>query len=495
MTNILVAYGDGIGPEITTSVLDILEAAKASISIDTIEIGEKIYLQGHSSGISDASWEKIRNHQIILKGPITTPLGKGYKSLNVTFRKALELFANIRPTVTYNPFINGLQKDMDLVIIRENEEDLYAGIEYRPTDSRYISVKLFTSQGIEKIIRYAFQYARNNQRRKVTCITKNNIMKITDGAFNNIFDEVSKDYPEITKEHMLVDIGAAKIASNPKLFDVIVTPNLYGDIISDIAAEVSGSIGLAGSANIGSNYAMFEAIHGSAPDIAGQGKANPSGLLQAAIMMLHHIKQHQTANLIQNAWLTTIESGIHTADIFKEGMSNKLASTIEFTKAIINNLGQKPKVLCAVEDSSTPGGNNDKVIDDNIDYKTKYVVKDENRQIVGVDLFIHTIDCSVDVLANQLQTLADSEELTLNMISQRGLMVWPQKITQNKLLEMLRCRFIFKEAKVGKANIISAQSNILNLQKKLQEIDLETVIVFMLYEYDGVAGFSKAQGQ
>ena len=288
-TPITVAYGDGIGPEIMQATLAILEAAGAQLEVEEIEIGEKVYLSGNTAGIANASWESLRRTKVFLKAPITTPSGGGYKSLNVTVRKTLGLYANVRPCVSYAPYVPTLHPRMDVVIVRENEEDLYAGIEHRQTDDVVQCLKLVSRSGCEKIIRYAFEYARLHGRKKVTCMTKDNIMKMTDGLFHQVFDELGAQYPELKKEHMIIDIGTARMAARPEQFDVVVTLNLYGDIISDVAAELTGSVGLAGSANIGEHVAMFEAIHGSAPDITGQGIANPSGLLLGAVMMLLHI--------------------------------------------------------------------------------------------------------------------------------------------------------------------------------------------------------------
>ena len=294
-SKITVAYGDGIGPEIMKSALEIMEKAGAQLDITTIEIGEKAYLSGHSSGISPADWEVIMANKLLFKAPITTPQGGGYKSLNVSLRKTLGLFANVRPVKAIHPYIKTHHPELDTVIIRENEEDLYAGIEHRQTQEVYQCLKLITKPGSEKIIRYAFEFAKNNGRKKVTCMMKDNIMKLTDGVFHQTFKDVAKEYPEIETNHFLVDIGMARFANQPELFDVIVLPNLYGDIISDIAAEIMGSVGLAGSSNIGAECAMFEAIHGSAPDIAGQNLANPSGLLKGAILMLNHLGQSKVA--------------------------------------------------------------------------------------------------------------------------------------------------------------------------------------------------------
>ena len=314
-TPITIARGDGIGPEIMDATLRILDAAGAQLLPEFIDIGEQVYLAGNSAGISQDAWASLRRTKVFLKSPITTPQGGGYKSLNVTVRKTLGLYANVRPCVAYAPFVATHFPKMDVVIIRENEEDLYAGIEHRQTDEVFQCLKLVTRPGCEKIVRYAFEYARSHGRKRVTCMTKDNIMKMADGLFHKVFDEIKAEYPDIATDHMIIDIGAARLATRPESFDVIVTLNLYGDIISDIAADLTGSVGLGGSANIGEHVAMFEAIHGSAPDIAGKDMANPSGLLLGAVMMLVHIRQAEVAGRIHNAWLRTIEDGIHTRPI------------------------------------------------------------------------------------------------------------------------------------------------------------------------------------
>src|SRR3990167_7820420 len=342
-TPITVAYGDGIGPEIMQAVMAILEAARAEIDPDIITVGQKAYLEGNTSGIPDAAWTSLKRTKILLKSPITTPQGGGYKSLNVTLRKTLGLFANVRPCTSYYPFISTHYPHVDLVIIRENEEDTYAGIEHRQTDDTYQCLKLISRPGCERVVHYAFEYARKFNRKKVTCLTKDNIMKMTDGLFHRVFNEIATEYPDIQAEHLIVDIGTALVATQPERFDVIVTPNLYGDILSDVAAQITGSVGLAGSANIGNHVAMFEAIHGSAPDIAGKHIANPSGLLNAAIQMLIHVNQPESASRIENAWLKTLEEGIHTADIYSQPYSKEKATTERFTEAVIERLGQKPE--------------------------------------------------------------------------------------------------------------------------------------------------------
>src|ERR687891_585505 len=351
---ITVANGDGIGPEIMAATLRILEAAEAPLEIETIDIGEKVYLAGNSSGIEPSSWESLRRTKVFLKAPITTPQGGGYKSLNVTVRKVLGLYANVRPCVSYHPFVDTKHPVMDVVVVRENEEDLYAGIEHRQTNQVVQCLKLISRPGSEKIVRYAFEYARRNNRKKVTCFTKDNIMKQTDGLFHKVFDEIGAEFPDLEKEHWIVDIGSAKMADTPEAFDVIVLPNLYGDILSDVAAQIAGSVGLAGSANIGDQCAMFEAIHGSAPRRAGQNMANPSGLLLGAVMMLVHINQPDVAERVHNAWLRTLEDGNHTYDIYDERVSKQKVGTREFAQAVVDRLGQKPEKFKPVTYKSAP---------------------------------------------------------------------------------------------------------------------------------------------
>src|SRR6266404_5163481 len=342
---ITVAHGDGIGPEIMDATLTILKEAGAALEIETIEIGEKVYLRGNSAGIDPSAWESLRRTKVFLKAPITTPQGGGFKSLNVTARKRLGLYANVRPCVSYHPFVDTKHPNMDVVIVRENEEDLYAGIEYQLSPEVMECLKLISRPGSEKIVRYAFELARKHGRKKVTCFTKDNIMKMTDGLFHKVFDEIAAQYPEIVNEHWIVDIGAAKLADTPTAFDVLVLPNLYGDVLSDVAAQIAGSVGLAGSANIGDHIAMFEAIHGSAPRRAGQNLANPSGLFLGAVMMLVHVGLTDVAETVHNAWLKTIEDGVHTYDIFDERVSKEKVGTREFAEAVVKRLGQRPETL------------------------------------------------------------------------------------------------------------------------------------------------------
>ncbi len=479
--NIAVAYGDGIGPEIMEATLSILKEAHARIKIETIEVGEDLYRQGYTSGISPQAWDTIHSNKILLKSPITTPQGGGYKSLNVTIRKLLGLYANVRPCKALSPYVHTFHPETNVVIIRENEEDLYAGIEYRQSPNTRQTIKLVSRAGCENIIRYAFDYALKNNRQTVTCMTKDNIMKFTDGLFHQVFDEIAAEYPEIKNEHYIVDIGAARLASRPGDFDVVVTLNLYGDIISDIVAEVSGSVGMAGSANIGGEYAMFEAIHGSAPDIANKNIANPSGLINAAIMMLVHIDQPDVATNIHNAWLKTIEDGIHTADIFNEKHSAKKVGTKEFSNAVIANLGKKPKILDKVEYNQDKSTNK-------IHTSKAHPVK---KELVGVDIFIDKPVDNPKMIADKVNNFADGE-LRLQFISFKGLKVWPA-MTKNPLnlrSEFWRLRFV-----PNNQEKLTSHQEILSLLKKFEEHNIDFIQTINLYTYDGKLGFALAQGE
>jgi len=478
---VTVAYGDGIGPEIMAATLDILEKAGAKLAIETIEIGEKVYKRGVASGIEDSAWESLSRTKCFLKAPITTPQGGGFKSLNVTVRKSMALFANIRPCVSYHPFVRTTQPTMDMVIVRENEEDLYAGIEHRQTDNVMQCLKLISETGSERIVRYAFEYARAHGRKKVTCISKDNIMKMTDGLFHRVFDRVGAEYPELEKNHMIVDIGAAKIAAAPHIFDVVVTENLYGDIISDIAAEVSGSVGLCGSSNIGQHGAMFEAIHGSAPDIAGQGIANPSGLLHAAVLMLHHLGQGAAADKIHNAWLKTIEDGIHTGDVFSPQFSKRRANTKEFAEAVIERLGEQPAHFkpATTAESKQPA----------IRMPVISLPKAAAKTLHGVDVFMHWRDARpVDALATEMKALSNS--LKLASIDSRGLLVWPDSAAKAENGDHWRCRFV---AANDGDTVTHAQ--IAQLLHALAEAGLDFIKTENLYYFDGQRGFTVAQGQ
>lgn len=482
-TPISVAYGDGIGPEIMKASLKVLLAAGAKLKVEPIEIGERVYRSGNSAGIVTESWDSLRRTRVFYKAPITTPQGGGFKSLNVTVRKSLGLYANVRPCVAYAPFIATKHPGMDVIIVRENEEDLYAGIEHRQTREVSQCLKIISRPGTEKIVRYAFEYARAHGRRKVTCFTKDNIMKMTDGLFHKVFDEVGAEYPDIEKEHWIVDIGAAKLADAPEQFDVIVMPNLYGDILSDVAAEIAGSVGLAGSANIGEHGAMFEAIHGSAPRRAGQDVANPSGLLLAGVQMLAHIGQGDVAARVHNAWLKTIEDGIHTYDVFAAGTSREKVGTTAFAEAVIARLGMKPAKLAA------PQAGSGKIDPSRLGVKT---VTDEVKTLVGVDVFIDWKGANPAEIAKRMNgpiTDALPGFLQLKMITNRGVKVWPEGLPETFCTDHWRVRYMTAPGKALN------HATIAELLRRLAAAGIDFVKTEGLYEFDGEAGFSLGQGQ
>ncbi len=474
---ITVAYGDGIGPEIMAATLEILTGAGARIAPEVIEIGEKVYLRGIATGVEPSAWKSLRRTRVFLKAPITTPQGGGYKSLNVTTRKTLGLYANVRPCVSYPPFVKTKHPNMDLVIVRENEEDTYAGIEHRQTADVYQCLKLISRPGSEKIVRYAFEYARRHNRKKVTCFTKDNIMKMTDGIFHKVFEEIGSQYPDIEKEHWIVDIGAAKLADTPEAFDVLVMPNLYGDILSDVAAQIAGSVGLAGSANIGDRCAMFEAIHGSAPRRAGQNLANPSGLLLGAVLMLVHIAQEDVAERVHNAWLKTLEDGIHTYDVFTEGLSREKVGTKEFARAVVARLGQRPQKLKAANYTGAPK--------ESVSTGAIAARPVPRKETIGVDVFLDWKGGAPADLGRLLQPVS-GDGLKLGTISNRGIDVWPAGFPETFCSDHWRCRFVAD----GAPTVQHAQ--IASLLARIGATGLDFIKTENLCSFDGEKAYSGA---
>lgn len=475
-TRITIAKGDGIGPEIMDATLAILEAAGAQLEYDEIQIGEQVYLAGNASGIAKESWDVIRRNKVFLKAPITTPQGGGFKSLNVSTRKYLGLYANIRPCLSLFPFVQTKHPKLDLVIIRENEEDLYAGIEHQQTDEVVQCLKVISRPGCEKIVRYAFEYARQNGRKKVSCFTKDNIMKQTDGLFHQVFEEIGAEYPDLEQEHWIVDIGAAKLADTPEAFDVVVLPNLYGDILSDVTAQLSGSVGLAGSANIGETCSMFEAIHGSAPRRAGQNLANPSGLLNGALLMLQHVGQSDIAARIHNAWLKTLEDGIHTYDIFREGSSKEKVGTKEFAQAIIARLGQVPQTLKAAE----------AVVREPLKLKSYERKPAQAKKYVGTDVFLHWRGTEAERLAEGLKKI-QHPGFELALITNRGIKVWPEGFPETFCTDHWRCRFM------ATGEILPVE--LPELLRLVADHGFDCIKTENLYEFNGKTAFSLGQGQ
>lgn len=472
---VTLASGDGIGPEIMDVTLRLLEAAGARLDLRPITLGQAVYAQGHTSGITPEAWDTLRATRLLLKGPITTPQGGGFKSLNVTLRKSMGLYANVRPCVAYAPFVPTRHPGMDVVIIRENEEDLYAGIEHQHTPDVTQCLKLITRSGSERIIRYAFAYARTHGRSKVTCMTKDNIMKLTDGLFHRVFEEVGQAYPDLQQEHLIVDIGAARLADTPERFDVVVLPNLYGDILSDIAAQVAGSVGLAPSANIGAHGAMFEAIHGSAPDIAGQDLANPSGLLLAATQLLAHVGQGEAAMRLQNAWLRTLEDGVHTADLHRTDSRNAAVGTQAFGKAVEARLGEVPRRLRPMHVQAAP-----------LVLTEPPARPRPAKATVGVDLFLHAPETTPEALGQALRQVSTAG-LSLALITNRGVKVWPDGFPETTCVDHWRCRFQAQGTVTGQDVVALLQAVV---SQGFDVVKTETLCTF-----DGKPGFSLGQGQ
>ena len=478
-TPITVVRGDGIGPEIMEASLAVLEAAGAKLDIEEVVAGEALYLSGHKAGIDNNLWESVRRTGILYKAPLTTPQGGGFKSVNVTIRKTLGLFANVRPCRALSPFVATKHPEMDLVIVRENEEDLYGGIEHQQTHEVVQCLKLMSRPGTERICRFAFEYARANGRKRVDCFTKDNIMKRTDGMFRKIFEEVATEYPDIETGHQIIDIATARLADTPEDFDIIVLPNLYGDILSDVAAQICGSVGLAGSANLGEHVSMFEAIHGSAPTIAGQGIANPSGLLMAGVQMMVHIGQGAIGEKIHNAWLRALEDGCRTGDVHGASDAEPLG-TMAFAQAVIDRLGQEPQTLAPVRYAAEARME--------IPPAPRYEPK--TRELLGADVFAFW-DADVrdpSVLAEQLKSAEDAG-LTLEMITNRGQTVWPSGAPETFCTDHWRCRF--RDPNGGPVEATA----IFDLLHRLHGAGVDVIKTEHLYSFDGTPAFSVGQGQ
>jgi len=469
---VAIAHGDGIGPEIMEAALFVLNEAGANLEYHPVEIGEKCYLAGHNTGMAPETWDILRSTQAFLKAPITTPQGGGYKSLNVTIRSTLGLYANVRPCASFPPFVKTKHPKMDVVIVRENEEGLYMGIEYRQTPQVCSSLKSISRPGTEKIVRFAFEYARAQGRKKVTCFTKDNIMKLSDGLFHKIYDEIAAEYSDIENEHWIIDIGTAKLADTPELFDVLVLPNLYGDILSDVAAQITGSVGLGGSANIGDRGAMFEAIHGSAPTRAGKNSANPSGIILASVQMLNYLGEHNVAERIHNAWLKTIEEGIHTNDIFSKEHSKESVGTKEFAHAVAKFLGEKPQKLKAVSYEGKK----------KIEALAAKAPIEESRHCIGTDIYVYS---KVDPEALQKKLASVSTPLKLKLITNRGAKVWPEGQPETFCIDQFRLRY----AKVDKGQT-ATPDEVLDTLKALSDEGFDIFKTENIYLFDGKPSFS-----
>ncbi len=472
---ITILSGDGIGPEVVDAALAIVKATGVPVEFEQCEAGARAFQKGIVTGIPKETIESIERTRVVLKGPLETPIGYGNRSANVTLRTLFETYGNIRPVRE----LPGVQtaftgRKLDIVIVRENIEDLYAGIEYMQTPGVAEGLKIISREGCEKIVKLAFAFAIAEERKAVHCATKSNIMKLTEGLLQRTFEEFAPQYPSINSKHILIDNCAHQLAMRPEQFDVIVTTNMNGDILSDLTSGLTGGLGFAPSANIGNDVSIFEAVHGSAPDIAGKNKANPTALVLSAAMMLRHIGEGKAANDVEQAVLVTLESGIRTSDML--GVQNP-ASTTDFTKAVISNLGKRSKVSPPRDykkvqlPPAVPGVN---------------VVSAASRRVSGVDVYIET-DLEPKVLAGNLEKLVQTSPTRLEMITNRGAMVFPSSDRRVSLVDHFRCRFALRDGKasLGDADILSLLESIGGQHRWMH--------VEKLQEFDGEPAFSKSQ--
>jgi len=476
-TAVTVLPGDGIGPEVVGAAMAVADAAGANIAWEIAEAGAQSFAKGITSGVPHATINSIAKTGIVLKGPLETPVGFGGKSANVTLRKLFETYGNIRPIAELpgiaTPFAG---RNIDFVVVRENMEDLYAGIEHMQTPGVAQSLKIITQKGCEKIARLAFELAKSQGRKTVHCATKANILKQTEGLLKRTFEAVAVDYPGITAKHMIVDNCAHQMVIAPEQFDVIVMTNMNGDILSDLAAGLVGGLGVAASANLGDKVAMFEAVHGSAPDIASQGKANPTAMIQALVMMLRHIGKFDVAERVSAALKETLKIGTHLTPDLAKGVA---ATTAEFTQAVIAQLTATQRVWSgrAYAPVEMP-----KVA------RNPVTVTPATRQVIGVDVFVEAGDTAAQLGARMTAAGAETG-FKLKMISNRGTQVFPAIGGEVDTVDHWRCRFI-TTSEVGGVS----DRQIMALLACVSGTD-RWMHVEKLQQFDGVDAFTKAQGE
>jgi isocitrate dehydrogenase len=493
--------GDGVGPEVVNAARRIIDAAGAPIVWEEHVAGAQVFRQGDSSGVPAETRASIERTRVVLKGPLETPVGFGEKSANVTLRKLFETYANVRPARELPGVPTRYAGEgIDFIVVRENLEDLYAGIEHLQTPGVAQALKIITRQGTAKVVRYAFELARREGRRKVTCATKANIMKLADGLFKAVFEEIARDYPEIGAEHLIIDNVAHQMAKNPAQFDVIVTPNLYGDIISDLASGLVGGLGFASSGNYGDEVAIFEAVHGSAPKYAGKDVINPTALILSAVLMLRHLGLRATADRVENAVLVTLEEGRHaTRDLLAQagGDVSTATSTSAYTEAIIANLGRVPKTVAprvtAVQEGpvEAPGGPTgsaeaslgERTAEAGVGARRRG--REIERTLVGVDIFVEST-LTAGELGRDVEALG-GDSFTLQMVDSRGTQLYPSTGLRAESVGWYRCRFVAQGPRVTDTEIRALLGNIATRHNWTH--------VEKLQLFDGEPGFSKAQGQ
>lgn len=484
MIEIAVAKGDGIGPEIMEAVLSIFKAAEAPLKYEFVEMGKWVFDKGYGNGMTPAAKATIEKLGILFKGPMETPKGKGVKSINVTARKTWNTYANKRTFQTLHGVNTVFSKagiPIDLTVVRENIEDTYGGIEHQLTEDVAISRRMITRPGSEQVIRYAFEAARQKKARRITCVHKANIMKITDGIFLNTFKKVAAEYPEIAADDIIVDDLCMKLVTRPETFDVIVLTNLQGDIVSDLCAGLVGGLGFAPSGNIGDNICIFEAVHGTAPDIAGKNIANPTALLLSGIAMLQHLGLTATAAKIENALLYTLEQGIHTGDFGDK--STPALNTTDFAAQIVANFGKQPALGAKSAATDQPVTLDIPVLKENLLIHSS---QPPVKTLAGVDFFIDST-LQPEAIATIAQKYS-STQLPLINISNRGTQVWPGGSKFTVLVDCYTIRFEAPESEVV------TQQAIIELYTKLAG-EFQITSVETLLELDGQKAYSLAQGQ
>ncbi|MDX2016423.1 MAG: NADP-dependent isocitrate dehydrogenase [Planctomycetota bacterium] len=482
--------GDGVGPECVAATQKIIEAAGVTLEFEVRHAGESVFKQGIPSGVPQETIESIKKTRLVLKGPLGTPIGYGEKSANVTLRKLFETYANIRPVRELpgvkTPYSG---RGIDLVVVRENVEDLYAGIEHMQTAGVAQCLKLISAKGCEKIVRTAFEFARSEGRKSVACATKSNIMKMTEGMLKRTFERIAPEYPDIQAWHVIIDNCAHQLVKKPEQFDVIVTTNMNGDIISDLTSALIGGLGFAPSANLGNDVAIFEAVHGSAPKYAGKNCINPTAVLMSGVAMLRYIGEFEAANKIEHAVLVTLEQcaakGVGTGDVVGYDKPNTL-STSAYTDLIISNLGKrsekfrvreaKPIKLPSI--SSEPA-----------------FVKAKTNRVVGADIFIEA-NIQPGELGPKVEALLEGTALKLKMISNRGTKVYPLGGAITDCTDQFRCRCVLRQGGAkGETGNLSDSDLLAAIAKVGATPGLKWAHIEKLQEFDGEAGFTKAQGE
>ena len=480
-----VIPGDGVGPEVVRSAIRIIAAAGVPIDWEEAEAGAEVFKRGDTSGVPKATRDSIERTRVVLKGPLETPVGFGEKSANVTLRKLFETYANVRPARELPGVPTRYAGEgVDLVIVRENVEDLYAGIEHMLTPDVAQCLKVISRKGSEKVIRYAFELARREGREKVTCATKANIMKLTEGLFKTVFEELSGEYPEIAAEHLIIDNVAHQLAKDPAQFDVVVTTNLNGDIISDLASGLVGGLGFASSGNYGDTVAIFEAVHGSAPKYAGKDVINPTALILSSVMMLRHLGETAAATRIEDAVLRTLEEGrAMTQDLVRQtgGDVDTATSTTGFTDAVIANPASGRR-RWPTPRADSPIADADARL---VVWPDRYARID--RRTVGLDIFIATW-VPPEVIGPELERLAGAT-FRLEFVESRGTKVYPSVGLTTDPVGLLRARFVTTDG----SDAVDAE--LLELQARVAARHPGWTHVEKLHVFDGADGFTKAQGQ